>query len=157
LRRASAARRHAVWALSLLALCVLPIVSALPPGWRAPVVPRWLGDPMAHSPHQPQISDAFRIQVDPEQVLRGGSGLVVAPGSIAPSGAKDHAAESARIATWALIVWAAGASIALARLIASLVGLWRTGRRAVPLTHSASIALAERWMKDYGISRKISF
>ncbi len=42
LRRASAAARHAVWALALLSLLALPFLSSVLPSWRMPVPAMWL-------------------------------------------------------------------------------------------------------------------
>src|SRR5580765_8470312 len=41
LRRDSAATRHLVWLLAIVALLVAPVLSAMLPGWR--VLPEWAG------------------------------------------------------------------------------------------------------------------
>ena len=41
LRRDSAATRHLVWLLAIVALLVLPVLSAMLPQWR--VLPTWVG------------------------------------------------------------------------------------------------------------------
>ena len=41
LRRDSAATRHLVWLLAIVALLVAPVLSAMLPGWR--VLPKWAG------------------------------------------------------------------------------------------------------------------
>src|SRR5689334_19488950 len=41
LRRDSAATRHLVWLLAIVALLVVPVLSAMLPGWR--VLPEWAG------------------------------------------------------------------------------------------------------------------
>ena len=43
LRRDSAAARHLVWLLAMVALLVVPVLSALLPQWR--VLPEWAGIP----------------------------------------------------------------------------------------------------------------
>src|SRR3954447_3184968 len=41
LRRDSAATRHLVWLLAIVALLLVPVLSAMLPGWR--VLPEWAG------------------------------------------------------------------------------------------------------------------
>src|SRR5688572_21664412 len=40
MRRASAASRHLVWCLAVCSLLVLPVLSAILPGWQVPFLPR---------------------------------------------------------------------------------------------------------------------
>ncbi len=156
--RASAACRHLVWALSLVGLCLLPILSALVPGWRAPILPHSLGRAITESSaRQLESADLFRLELVPEEVLHGRSGLAIAAAGAALAHAGQEASLSTGFLRAALIVWAGGASIALARLFASLFGLWRKGRQSAPVTQAAWIAVADRWTRHYGIRRPITF
>src|SRR5688500_10053605 len=58
LRRASAAARHLLWSLALTAVLLVPVLSAVLPGWR--VLPRWRVDategPAAQTPPAADVS-----------------------------------------------------------------------------------------------------
>ena len=157
LKRASSASRHLVWALSLIALCVLPVLSAAPVGWPAPILPKSPWSTMAESLAQPRaISDPFRAEVDPEHILAGRSRLETA----GPSEQLPRARSSSLLlglANWIVIVWAGGASVVLARLAASFVGLSRRRREGALLTEGTWISLAEHCARRYGIRRRVSW
>src|SRR5437764_8724965 len=57
LRRASAATRHLVWLLAIVAVLVVPVLSAMLPQWR--VLPEWAGisrDPVGVDISPPSIA-----------------------------------------------------------------------------------------------------
>ena len=58
LSRSSAATRHLVWAVALLAFLLLPILSSTVPKWR--VLPGWLRQAECHVPHR-RVGDAVPI------------------------------------------------------------------------------------------------
>src|SRR5437588_3206993 len=67
LRRDSAATRHLVWLLAIVAMLVVPVLSAMLPQWR--VLPEWAGVPT-----KPVVVDA-----SPASVARPAGGAVETP------------------------------------------------------------------------------
>src|SRR5438874_12533909 len=67
LRRDSAATRHLVWLLAIVAMLVVPVLSAMLPQWR--VLPEWAGVPT-----KPVVVDA-----SPASVARPPGGVVETP------------------------------------------------------------------------------
>ncbi len=99
-RRASAASRHLVWTLAILCLPALPILSPLLPAWR--IAPRL---PAAQTQARPEVAPFHAAKPRGETIqLRSAS--------LPPT-----AATAARWDFWALPVWAAGALVALTRLL----------------------------------------
>src|SRR5215472_2081333 len=72
LRRDSAATRHLVWLLAMVALLVVPVLSALLPQWR--VLPAWAG-----IPQEPVV-----VAASPPAIARPADGVVELPGSAEP-------------------------------------------------------------------------
>src|SRR5262245_11811914 len=144
LRRDSAATRHLVWLLAMVALLVVPVLSALLPQWR--VLPEWAG-----IPQEPAV-----VAASPPAIARPADGVVELPQVKHPAEversvaiANQPAAElpdaqpalaspeitaerTPRKENWikALpLVWAIGFSVLLLRLLAARWMLWNAERQ----------------------------
>jgi beta-lactamase regulating signal transducer with metallopeptidase domain len=164
LRRDSAATRHLVWLLAMVAMLTVPVLSAVLPQWR--VLPEWTGILPA-----PAVADAgtrsiatpadgaVEVQRNSEPVgappvrLGGPRAAAYQPAaelpSIPPSLVTPEAvpAPPARNRTWinALpLVWALGFCVLVLRLLAARLMLWNSERRATVVGSSDRPAPATR-------------
>jgi beta-lactamase regulating signal transducer with metallopeptidase domain len=132
LRKASAASRHAVWSLALGALLLLPVLTWAVPAWRVAILPA------------PPAPMAENTSLNTETSAAVAEGLPLAlPGraAIVATVAPQFESASAPLATappaWplntaqiALLIWAAGAMLVLARLLLGTLRMWRITRDA---------------------------
>ena len=111
LGRASAATRHAVWCLALACLVALPVLSAAIPRLGLPLLPAGEGGAVRHLHLGPAV----------------GESLASLDGGTARPGVWGR---------WSLVVlvWLAGAGLALTRLASASLFVAREARRARPLT-----------------------
>jgi beta-lactamase regulating signal transducer with metallopeptidase domain/uncharacterized protein YnzC (UPF0291/DUF896 family) len=136
LRNASAASRHAVWALALGALLLLPALTWAVPAWRVAILP---------APPAPPAPAAENASPDTETSAAVAERLPLAlPGSrasigavVAPQFETDSAPLTAAAPAWprnvaqiALLIWAAGAALVLARLLLGTLRMRRITRDA---------------------------
>jgi beta-lactamase regulating signal transducer with metallopeptidase domain len=144
LKRDSAATRHLVWLLAIVAMLVVPVLSAMLPQWR--VLPRWAGI----SP-QPVVGD-----ISPPSIARPGEGAAEWPRNAEPVEFERTAATAVQPATDLLdsrpalaapenvsepaygggnwirtlpFVWAVGFGVLSMRLVAARFMLWKTERQ----------------------------
>ncbi|MBO0862212.1 MAG: hypothetical protein J2P21_27700 [Chloracidobacterium sp.] len=141
LRNASAASRHVVWSLALGALLLLPALTWAVPEWRVAILP---------APHAP-VAENASLDTDTSVAVGERSPLAL-PSSQASIGAADapqvetaSAPLTAAAPAWqfnaaqiALLIWAAGAALVLARL---LLGTLRMRR----ITRDAERLIDYRW------------
>lgn len=146
LRRDSAATRHLVWLLAIVAILVVPILSTILPRWR--VLPAWAGIAPETAPVETdsQYSAARPIPgtrgvtqngdlraidrprttpnlhtADLEQARPASAKPAVVPGATASSGNWINALS---------IVWAIGFFVLILRLLAARLMLWKSERQA---------------------------
>ncbi len=144
LRRAPAATRHLLWTAVLAALLCLPALSILLPGW--PV--SWLNA---------LSGGAFRVQASG---ISGRGASAPAPAATAAStsvGGVSPTKRSAGSPSWSLLlIWAAGASLVLARLMAGVAVTHGLGsRRAQPIESEAWDGMLASLSARLGISRPV--
>jgi beta-lactamase regulating signal transducer with metallopeptidase domain len=149
LRRDSAATRHLVWLLAIVALLVLPVLSAMLPQWR--VLPTWVGI----SPR------AVVVDTTPPSIAEGAVELpqhvepvgIDQPSATEPQSAAELPESRAAlvapeinsgsvVSSWnwlnALpLVWAIGFCVLIVRLIAARLMLWNTERHATVIWSSS--------------------
>ncbi|MCY2963658.1 MAG: hypothetical protein NT069_08425, partial [Planctomycetota bacterium] len=157
LRRDSAATRHLVWLLAIVALLVVPLLSAMLPQWR--VLPAWAS-------HSPGLA---AVDVGPSGIVRPADVSVELqqpsarpeierPISIVDQPAAPVSESQAAIATskinsestewsWTWInalplVWAIGFSVLILRLTAARWMLWNSERRATVVRRRVAPQLA---------------
>src|SRR5262249_18457359 len=157
LSRSSAAVKHSVWAVALLGLGVLPLQLAGVRGWQAPILPRMFNKPSAtFDAAAPPAGDSFRFTIDPTSVLLGQNALRAPAAAQKPVAAVDGQIAFLHASSWLVIVWAAGATIALARLIVSHVGILRRETWATSPAHGDVVTLANGLAQQYGIRQRFS-
>lgn len=157
LRRASAAVRHAVWTFGLAGALVLPALTLALPRWQLPVL-------TISSPVTTALDASHAALARPERVAppisRGSddsSRTVSAPAAPAtPSLANTPAFRP----NWPLVIlaiWAAGASIILARLALGLAAVVVMSRRTQRVTDAPWLPLGRQLASELGITRQVSF
>jgi len=147
LRRDSAATRHLVWLVAIVAMLAVPVFSSMLPQWR--VLPAWavVGDQadegngtdgiyakygtyeshQSHSSHMSYAARAISLELDDAGTTpRTSNAEITAAGADQPVAS---AAPGSTPWTWQIavpVVWAAGFIILILRLIAARIVLWKT-------------------------------
>ncbi|MEX2121206.1 MAG: hypothetical protein WD847_16555 [Pirellulales bacterium] len=137
LGKASAARRHLLWCLSVASLLLLPALSLALPAWQVAWLPQWTTEP-ARLATATQPTQLARTGQTPETQTGAIEPVVTAPTSVTvapPDSAGSTAATEPLPATnilaanpqrgplpWLAIGWATGALLSLVPLA---VGLWQ--------------------------------
>ncbi len=151
LRRDSAATRHLVWLLAIVAMLVVPVLSAMLPQWR--VLPEWaevLPEPavvVISPPANPRPAGG-RAQLprnaEPEEVERP-KATAYPPAAELPDSRPAFVAPEAipASAVWSWnwinslpLVWAIGFSVLILRLILARWSLWNSERQATVIWSS---------------------
>src|SRR5258708_2110469 len=157
LRRDSAATRHLVWLLAIVAILVVPVLSAMLPQWR--VLPEWAGisvEPVAVEPSPPSIarpaghaveSPPIAVPVEVEPPSAFAHQPVAALPDARPASVTPEAIPTAAVWSWnwlnALpLVWAIGFSVLILRLMAARWMLWNTERQGTVIWSSSQPAKA---------------
>ena len=159
MRRAPAATRHQVWSAGLLAVVMLPLLSLSVP-WRLEVLPSLVQEVRASS------SAAAAVPVPGPSIDVGAA--VLPPGEVGPASASSSSEAAARepvpagaggleldVAALLAMVWAAGALLALLRLVVGWVAAWLIVRRAEPLTADAWAGDLLRLTERLGLGRPV--
>jgi hypothetical protein len=151
LRRDSAATRHLVWLLAIVALLVVPVLSALLPGWR--VLPEWAGVFA-----RPAVVDKPSPGVAPHAAVAVESPPHIVAAEVEPSSATAHptaaqapdgeatfvqprAPAAPVVSKWTWInalplVWAIGFGVLILRLMAARWLLWNCEVRGTVIEDS---------------------
>ena len=141
MRRGSAASRHLVWQLALLAVLALPLVKAVSPLQLA-VLPAFrspIAVPVEPAPAEPASAPAVRSQENTAKELDAKG--ATAPANLVPvtpnveSAASSEAAPTliVRIVFWLALTWLAVAALLMLRLLSGFVLVRWFALRAYPL------------------------
>ncbi len=151
--RASAATRHLVWVFAVGALLLLPVLSALLPGWS--VLPRWT---IAPAP-APAPAASSRSVAAPTPSAALGARLPVPSAVIVPAGSAVRLDPEPRLPRhwldWLPAAWAAGCVLLFARLLAAYSVLWRTTRRSATVQNARLGEMLEAARKRLGIRPQV--
>ena len=156
LRRDSAATRHLVWLLAIVAMLVVPVLSAMLPQWR--VLPAWMSSsrPVVADISPPSISKSPGGVIEsperaaPVEVERP-SATVFQPATVLPDSqlalATPEAVPAPAVRSWNWIhalplVWVIGFSVLILRLSAARWMLWNSERRATVVCRRVAPQLA---------------
>src|SRR6266542_448199 len=135
LRSASAASRHAVWSLALGALLLLPVLTWAVPAWRVAILPAPPAPPAPVAENASlgtETSAAVAERLPLALPSQASIGAVVAPQFETASEPLTAAAPAWQFnaAQIALLIWAAGAVLVLARLLSGTLRMRRITRDA---------------------------
>ena len=132
LRNASAASRHAVWSLALGASLLLPVLTWAVPAWRVAILPAPPAPVAQNTSLNTETSAAVAERLPLALPSQASIGAVVAPQFETASTPLTAAAPAWQLnaAQIALLIWAAGAVLVLARLLLGTLRMRRITRDA---------------------------
>jgi HEAT repeat protein/beta-lactamase regulating signal transducer with metallopeptidase domain len=151
LRRGSAAARHFVWTLGLVAALTLPLVGALVPAWKLPLLPapETLAR-LAPAPAVGSVLEAPAPRVRHAREAPPASVAVLPEPTVAPRAAArvDFAARLGQL-------WLAGALLVVLPLVVGTARVLRSSRRSASLDSPAWNALLREVAGTLGLSRPV--
>lgn len=147
LQRRSAAARHAVLSVSLLAALVMLPLTAFAPSWDLPFPSRRASAP----PVQPEADRRPQVEIATADVTAGSPLLESEPSQEAPA---DAVAPLTLPAIF-LAVWAAGVAVGLSRTAAGVVQLRKVIARARPAAGDRWARFATELSARFGIGRPV--
>ncbi|HEY7116511.1 MAG TPA: M56 family metallopeptidase [Tepidisphaeraceae bacterium] len=184
-RRASAAARHAVWLMGLVAVLVLPALSAALPGWHvlpgrggalgatarpdgSAAIPTILGESNPSSVSSSAAAEpkpgAETIAAkttqrspsgDPSPTVAGAAPQRANP-PVSPAAAPQVGRSGGLPWTlWLLPCWALGAVLVLSRVLLGHLGLWRLRRQSARVTRGDLFDLLERLRRELQLRRRV--
>jgi len=180
LRRDSAATRHLVWLLAIVAMLVVPVLSAMLPQWR--VLPEWasispkpvvvdISPPSIVRPADgavelPQHAEPVEIERPSATAYQPASELPDSrPALVAPEIIPESAIWSWNWLNALPLVWAIGFCVLILRLMAARLMLWNTERHGTVIwssrqpakaTHDAIVTALEAVRLQLGIGRPVT-
>ncbi len=149
LRRGSASARHGIWAGALLCALVLPFASVILPEVNVAVLPENSPPLLSAGGERSAPEGAGETELRPTPDHAGRSLPVAAP----PQEERPTAPLAA--GQWLIVLWAAGASIVLIRLVIGAVTVRRLARRAAPTEGAAWLDIIDDVKAQLSISRPI--
>jgi beta-lactamase regulating signal transducer with metallopeptidase domain len=170
LRRASAAARHALWLLVLVALCCLPVFCVLLPHWSAPVLPAVVRPHVAVSTAPPIAAPDPQtlLTVTPTQPTptpmptraenvpaASAANAPLAP-AITPTLSLPRMFPRPTTINWIYGSWLLGAFLVLGRTLLGLSAASSLIRRCRPITNDALVTAASDARQALGLTRPLS-
>ncbi len=151
LYRSSASTRSLVWAFTLTALVLLPVVSAMAPAWEVPLLPDVFTsgtdflsrfyESAGESSSAAAIGDSA-VPPEMDGSLEADSGSGIAGLRLSWSG-------------WALLGWAVGAALFFCWFLVGKLVLWWMCSRSQPIHEGPWVSLLEEVARDSGITRPV--
>jgi beta-lactamase regulating signal transducer with metallopeptidase domain len=144
LARRSAAARHQIWAVALVASLLMPVLATVAPQWTIAVLPA----PAARVETAPAPAMVKTTAADP--VFEPIPSLTPTP-----SWESDSQAAAVTGLSTSTTIWLAGVLLVLARLAFGTARVWWIARRATPAT--VWEPLGQRLAQSLGIDRPVTF
>ena len=171
--RASAAARHLVWLVGVLALLAVPLLSLVLPSWR--VLPAWAVPPALAAAPAPENAISYPPQPFPGNFSQGPAAAQDAPSLAAhpeptsdpapaalpvavPSGAAAPVVLPPLVPWWRTalpLLWSAGCAALLLRLLGAHWLLRRAARRARAVTDGPLDAALARAASQLGVTQRV--
>jgi len=184
LRRASAAVRHAVWFLALVAVLLQPLATNLLPEWRVPLLPRVFenstlnldpgvrpeeelandttplkfGERLLETSPRPSEPESSDDRVPPVEFYDPLAGLTVEAGRVGLIEVDDGGKSllgSPHWSFWIFVIWFAGFLLVLFRLLVGAIGSYFVMARSRKHIDSVWQDLLSRLSRVLGIGRKV--
>ena len=163
IRHRSAAERHAIWTIAVVAQLGIPALTLVLPSWSVPLLPTsaTLGSSSRSAPaiplhldHSLSSPDASASRIDPAAPVSGGN-----PDTGIQSLSIISTAEAMQRVGWRewfVLIWLSGTVLALLHLAAGTRGVWRIARRADRITDAQWLSLAQQTAVELGILRPVT-
>ncbi len=158
--RCSAAARHLVWTLAVVAALVLPLMQMAAPRWNIPLLPAPAAAAAAPAVVSATVSEPMRAPTQPVETPREhhvtrAPATAASTASVDPRPASVPAVEISWVAG-AMAVWIAGLTIALARLAAGLAWVSRLTREAIDVDDPMWTAMLQEFAAAFGITTPVA-
>ena len=165
MRGSSAATKHLAWFLGMLGVLVLPLASALLPGWHF-ILP-W----PATAQRQSAVSEPFAAAERPlpsplpSSLNEAKADVPVSrqsaarPSVVAPAARMPAAIEPRPAIAWRMLAgraWLAVSTLILAYVVLGMISLWRLRRRSRPLADASRLALVDGLRRQLGIGQPVN-
>jgi len=166
LHRASAANRHLAWAVGIVGVLILPILSTILPPWR--ILPAWMNLPEQDREPRDEASQGTLgrvVQAPLALSVNPGSGGQAVPSS---KGSEQQAVgnalseplagshEAILFSNWAISIWLCGAGILLLRLLVCQAGLCLLKSKSRPLADIGLLDKLESVSRQLQLTRKVT-
>ncbi len=170
LRRASAATRHGVWSLALIALLLIPVLSLGLPAWYVDVPASVRSLLATDTVGEPSSEAAFSPDHRPleEASVSAFTGVGASAGTTAFSQTRDVLPDAGQDAAlpseaplglpwsaWVMLVWSAGVAVLLGHLLLHMLRLWLVAQQAEVMADSLRAAEVVRLARRLGIRRRV--
>ena len=153
LRRASAAARHLVWLIALAALLMLPMMSAMLPGWR--VLPAWTSIAPSDSSPPSIAMDSSPAELQPPLYDRLNASSPDFVGTVGPQAPSVPNEAALTFVDWAPAIWAAGFAALLLRLCLARWALSRTSRRGKIVSEGRLFEMMDSVRKELRVGQDV--
>jgi beta-lactamase regulating signal transducer with metallopeptidase domain len=149
LTRGSAAARHQIWAVALVASLMMPVLAAIAPQWQIAVLPA--------RPASVEAGLQTRLIDEPAAVRTASADPVFEPiPALTPNLSLASQPEASAFALpTTTMIWIAGVLVVLARLAFGTAHVWWIARRATPDPVWAPLGRDLAW--SLGIDRQVTF
>ena len=161
LRRSSAATKHLVWFLGTLGVLVLPLASALLPGWHF-ILP-WPAAAQRQSAATEPLAAAARPSPSPMHEAQPEAAVsrqsAARPSVVAPAAPMPATIEPRPAIAWRTLAgraWLAVSTLILAYVVLGMISLWRLRRRSTPLADASWLALVDGLRRQLGIGQPVN-